>query len=169
MIVTYSFVADWSFYRTALARYPRQKPNRYRRIAVVTIIGAALLLVWAYCHFSGALWTHIVEKALVGGGAGGTAAYALARIFRPWSIKRSPNYGATITVTLDDNGLRAVEPHAQVSLDWKAFTRVSRFADGFLFVRGRLVRWLPDSALTNATPEDALAFVRSKTEVAIIG
>jgi hypothetical protein len=82
---------------------------------------------------------------------------------------RAPNYGATVTITLDDNGLHATEPHAQVCLAWAAFTRVVRFADGILFVRGEIARWLPDSALQNVTPEVALAFARSMTEVATVG
>jgi hypothetical protein len=168
-MVSYSFIANWSFYRTAFARYGRQKPNRYRMTAVVIAIGAGLLLAWAYGRASGALWAPISESALIGGFFGGAGTYAANRYLLPRRIKRSPDYGATITVRLDDEGLHGSEPHAQASLGWAAFTRVVRFTDGFLFLRGNVIRWLPDSALTNATPEEALAFVRYKTEVSIFG
>jgi len=169
MMVSYSFIANWSFYRTAYDRYGRQKPHRYRKATFLTVIGAALLLACVYGRSSGALWTPIPELALIGGLSGGAGTYAAARFLLPRRIKRSPNYGATITVRLDDDGLHGSEPHAQASFHWAAFTRVVRFTDGFLFLRGNVMRWLPDSALTNATPEEALAFVRSKTEVAIFG
>ena len=168
-MVSYSLVADWTFYRTAFARYRRQKPNRHRTTVCMAVIAAALLIAWVYGRSSGAAWTLIPESALVGAVVSGAATYALARALLPRRIRRLPNYGVSIAISLDDAGLRASEPHAQASFEWAAFTRVARFADGFLFVRGRVIRWLPDSALTNATPEEALAFVRSKTEVVVIG
>jgi hypothetical protein len=169
MTVSYSIVANWEFYRTALARYRRQKPKRYRAVALASVVAAALLLAWVDGRSSDALWTPIPEFALIGGVLGGATTYASARILLPQRIKRSPNYGATVTITLDDKGLHATEPHAQTSLASAAFTRVIRFADGILFVRGPIARGLPDAALQNTTPEEALAFVRSKTEVAIVG
>jgi hypothetical protein len=170
---SYSFVANWDFYRTAFARFRRQKSKRHRTIAVSIVIAAALLLAWIYGRSSDAVWTYIPKFALIGGViggvVGGATAYALGRILLPRRIKRSPNYGATVAVTLDGEGLHATEPHAQVSLAWAAFTRVTRFKDGILFVRGSVIRWLPDTALQNATPEEVVAFVRSKTDVAIVG
>jgi hypothetical protein len=174
---SYSFVANWDFYRTAFARYRRQKSKRHRAIAVSIVIAAALLLAWIYGRSSDAVWSYIPKFALiggviggvVGGVVGGATVYALGRIFLSRHIKRSPNYGATVAVTLDGEGLHATEPHAQVSLAWRAFTRVTRFKDGILLVRGSVIRWLPDTALQNATPEEVVAFVRSKTDVAIVG
>jgi hypothetical protein len=64
---------------------------------------------------------------------------------------------------------RFVEPNAQATFAWAAFTGVARFSDGILLMRGRIIRWLPDSALQNSVPEEALAFVRSKIEVVEIG
>jgi hypothetical protein len=170
---SYSFVANWDFYRAALARYRRQKPNRHLTIAVATVVAVALLLALIYGRSSDAVWRHTPKFAhisgVVGGAVGGATAYALGRIILSWRIKRSPNYGATVSVTLDGEGLHAIEPHAGASFAWAAFTRIARFEDGILFVRGRVIRWLPDSALRNATPEEVLAFVRSKMEVATIG
>jgi hypothetical protein len=166
---SYSFVTNWDFYRTAFARYRRQKPNRQRTIAVAIVVAVALLLAWSYGRSSGAAWTSIPKFALFAGVVGGTTAYAFGRILLPRRIKRSPNYGATVSLTLDGEGLHATEPHARVSLAWAAFTRVTRFEDGILFVRGSVIRWLPDSALQNATPEEVLSFVRTKTEVAVVG
>jgi hypothetical protein len=170
---SYSIVTNWDFYRTAFARYRRQKPNRHRTIAVAIVVAVALLLAWSYGGSSGAAWTPIPKFALiggvVGGVVGGATAYALGRILLPRRIKRSPNYGATVCLTLDGEGLHATEPNARVSLAWAAFTCVTRFEDGILFVRGRVIRWLPDSALQTATPEEVLSFVRTKTEVVVVG
>ena len=167
-MVSYSFTTDWNFYRAAFNRYNRQKPNRYRNIVVATVLFLILLPAWAYGRSSGAIWTPIPEIALVGGVSGGAAALFVAKIMVPRRIKRSPGYGVTVTVRLDDEGLHTTEPHGHSSLDWAAFTRVARFPDGFVFARGRVIRWLADSALTNGTPEEALEFVRSKTKVVVI-
>jgi hypothetical protein len=165
MNISYSFVADWGFYRTAFARYRQQRPHRHRAIVMAIAIATVLLLAWLYGLSSGALWTPIPLFALIGGVAGALGTFVLVKILVPQRMKRAPNYGATVSVTLDDEGLHAVEPHAQATLAWPAFTRVVRFGDGILLIRGRVIRWLPDAALQNSTPDDALAFVRSKTQV----
>jgi hypothetical protein len=84
-------------------------------------------------------------------------------------MKRSPGYGDTVTIVLDDDGFHAQAPNEQSNLGWAAFTRVARFPDGILLLRGRVIRWLPDSALRDTTPGEALAFVQSKTTVVAVG
>ena len=169
MSVVYEFTADLDFFRTAFARYAQQRPHRLRNIAVLGVSALVLACAWIYARASNAAWVLIPQMALICGIAGGIAGFAIAKIMLPIRLKRSPNYGAKITATLNEDGLTAVEPQAQANLKWAAFTRVVRFPDGLLFVRGRVIRWLPDSALRDATPADALAFVRSKTQVVDVG
>jgi hypothetical protein len=166
MTFSYSFTTDWNFYRTALNRYRLQKPNPHRTNVVMAVAGVILLLAWIYGRSSHAFWAPIPKFALIGGVVGGTLGYAFTRLFLRFRLKRSPSYGVVVTVTLDDEGLHAAEPHARTSMEWAAFTRVSRLNDGMMFARGRVARWLPDSALQNATPEEVLVFARSKTTVA---
>ncbi len=169
MQLSYEFVADWGFYRTAFARYRQQRPHRIRSALILLAIAGVLACAWMYAHATHAFWGVIPELALVGGISGGIAGYVASRIVTPIRTKRMPGFGSTITATVDENGLTAAEPQAQASLQWAAFTRVVRFPDGILLLRGRVIRWLPDSALQNATPADALAFVRSKTQVVDVG
>jgi hypothetical protein len=169
MKIIYEFVVDLDFYRTALSRYARQRPHRHRQMI---IFGASALVVacaWMYARAINAAWVLIPEMTLICGIAGGIVGFSIAKIMLPIRLKRAANYGATITATLDEDGMSVVEPQAQASLKWAAFTRVALFADGTLFVRGRIVRWLPNSALQNATPEEASAFVRSRTRVVDVG
>jgi hypothetical protein len=116
---SYSFAANWDFYRTAFARYRRQKPKRNRTIAVSIVVAAVPLLAWIYGRSSDAVWTPIPKFALIsgaiggaiGGAVGGATAYALARILLRRRIKCSPNCGVTVSVTLDGEGLHGTEPH----------------------------------------------------------
>jgi hypothetical protein len=165
MKVVYEFAADLDFYRTASARYARQRPHRHRQMITFASSAFVVACAWIYARASHAAWVLIPQMALICGIAGGTGGFAVAKIMLPIRVKRAPNYGATIAATLDEDGLTAVEPQAQTNLKWAAFTRVAHFSDGILFVRGRVIRWLPDSALQNATPEEAVAFVRTKTNV----
>jgi hypothetical protein len=169
MKLVYEFVADLDFYRTAFARYGRQRPHRLRNAAVLGSSALVLAGAWIYARASHAVWVLIPQLALICVVAGGIAGFATGKILLPIRLKRAPNYGAKITTTLDEDGLTAVEPQAQANLKWAAFTRVAHFPDGILFVRGRVIRWLPDSALQNATPAEASAFVRAKINVVDVG
>jgi hypothetical protein len=169
MQISYEFVADWPFFRTAFARYRRQQPHRLRNALVMAAAAGVLACAWMYARATNALWISIPEFALIGGISGGIGAFAASKILAPIRTKRLPGFGAKITATFDEDGVTAAEPLAQASMKWAAFTRVVRFPDGILLLRGRVIRWFPDSALQNATPADALAFVRSKTPVTDVG
>jgi hypothetical protein len=164
MSPAYSFVADLSFYRTAFARYRRQRFS-WRPMVLLVSAFAILALAWIYGQKINALWTIVPACAFVGGVAGAATTYSVTKLLWPRRIKRSPGYGGTITVRLDDEGLHAKEMYGEAKLAWAAFNRVVRFSDGLLLLRGNTLRWLPDSALQNSTPEEALAFVRSKSQV----
>jgi len=163
MSISYSFVADWAFYRTAFARYRRQAPNRHRKLAVISLVALALACAWIYARATHAFWGAIPEFTLVGGIIGGIVGFIIGKLLLPIRLKRSPEFGTKVTVVLNDEGLIASGPDVQTTLNWPAFTRVARHSDGILFLRGRVLRWLPDTALQNATPEEATSFVRSKT------
>src|SRR5262245_28605179 len=124
MTISYSLVADWSFYRTALARYRRQRPERLRNLLVSAALVAVLLFASVYGWCTSASWAPIAQFGLIGGVVGGVGAYALVGILTPLRMKRSPGYGDTVTVVLDESGLRAAAPNEQATLTWAAFTRV---------------------------------------------
>jgi hypothetical protein len=169
MSIAYAIVADWPFYRTSFARYRQQKGTRWRSIAISGAIAVIMLSAWVYGRSSCAWWTPIPEFSLIGGIIGALGSVALVKILTPIRIRRSPGFGAAVSVTLDDYGLHAIEAHGQTTLAWAAFTRVVRFEDGLLFLRGRIMRWLPDAALKNSTPEEATAFVLGKTDLVHAG
>jgi hypothetical protein len=93
----------------------------------------------------------------------------VSKLLLPPRIKRSPGFGSTITVNLDDDGLFAKEEHGEARLSWAAFTRVVRLSDGLLLLRGKVIRWLPDSALKDVTPQQALELVQSNVQVTVLG
>ena len=115
------------------------------------------------------IWYAIPEFALIGGFGGGAIGFIVARTALRMRVKRSPEYGTAIAIVLNDEGLSATEPQAQAKLLWSAFTRVVELPDGILLLRGKVVRWLPHSALQNASPSDAVSFVRSRANIVSVG
>jgi hypothetical protein len=67
-----------------------------------------------------------------------------------------------VTTIVDEVGLAASAGVVSARLGCSAFTRTVYFSDGIMFLRGRVLRWLPDTALTDATPEAATTFVRTR-------
>lgn len=153
----------------AFARFRRQRPTGYRRLLVMSVVVLVLAAAWIYARATDAFWVAIPEFTLVGGTIGGLGGFIIGKLLVPGRIKRLPGYGTEVHTVLNDEGLLASDANARTTLKWAAFTRVVRFPDGIMFLRGRVLRWLPDSALQDATPEEATAFVGARTTLVEIG
>src|SRR5262249_55903306 len=56
-------------------------------------------------------------------------------------------------IRLSDDGMSSSGQRGEGRLDWSCFSRVRRFADGFLLFQGpHLFHWFPDSARSQPTP-----------------
>jgi hypothetical protein len=75
-----------------------------------------------------------------------------------------PTFGAETTFRMGDNEVVITGPGAGRFL-WTVYDRAVHFSDGILLVRKGGIRWLPDAALTEGTPSDAIAIVRTHLPV----
>jgi hypothetical protein len=75
-----------------------------------------------------------------------------------------PTFGAETTFKMGDNEVVITGPGAGRFL-WNVYDRAVHFSDGILLVRKGGIRWLPDAALMEGTPDDAIAIVRSHLPV----
>jgi hypothetical protein len=96
---------------------------------------------------------------------------ALACIFPPL-VKRGiilkyrlrPTFGAKTTFSMGENEVVITGPDAG-QFPWTVYDRAVHFSDGILLVRKGGIRWLPDSALTEGTPGEAIEIVRAHLPV----
>jgi hypothetical protein len=121
MSISYKFTADWSFYKTAFARYRRQRPNRHQGLLMLSLIALVVAGAWLYARATCAFWVNIPEFTLIGGIIGGCVGLVVGKIILPARIKRLPGFGSEATVVLNEEGL---------IVNWPSFTRVVRLPDG---------------------------------------
>jgi len=165
MSITYRLLIDLAFYQTALKRYRRQRLNRHRNLSILGIAAIPIVGALIYAWITNAAWIVIPATAVAGGMSGGIVAAVVAWVVRSRNLKRGPEYGGEVTVILNEDGLAARGRHVQTRFEWPAFTRCVRLPDGIMLLRGRVLQWLPDTALLNVTPDEAVAYVRSKTKL----
>lgn len=165
MSVTYRFPTTASFYREAFRRYGQQVPHR-RRNRWISVLGLAFITaVWFYAVSSAAPWRGLPEFALIVSITTALVSTVVAPILFVVRVRKLPGINSEITTVLDEVGLSAVGPHEEVKLAWSGVTRAARLPDGMIIARGRVFRWLPDSALVDATPAEATDFVRSRCDL----
>lgn len=82
--------------------------------------------------------------------------------------KLRPTFGAETTFTMTDNEVVITGPGAG-HFPWTVYDRAVHFSDGILLVRKGGIRWLPDAALKEGTPGDAIAIVRTHLPVRELG
>ena len=75
-----------------------------------------------------------------------------------------PTFGAETTSRITDNEVVIRGPGAG-QFPWTAYSRAVRYSDGILLVRKGGIRWLPNAALKEGTPGDAIAIVRTRLPV----
>lgn len=166
MTISYNFVADATYLRTALVRFRRQKPHRYRGPLIFGLIAICLAGAWVYARKTNAEWIAVPQFTLIGGLVGGLGGAAIGWLMQSRRLKRTAGQGVTVIVRLSDEEVTTSDAQARTHLRWTVFTRAVRFPDGIILLRGRVLRWLPDAALQDGSPEEATALVRSKLSLA---
>jgi hypothetical protein len=88
-------------------------------------------------------------------------------IFIKYRIR--PSFGSEACYSLSDSGGTIEQQSGATSFPWTMYRRAVRFSDGILLVRTGAIRWLPDQSLETGSIEEAMALVRSKLPLRIVG
>jgi hypothetical protein len=162
MPFTYNIAVDSTYLRTTMQRYYRQRPFYIRPTGQFAIFGVILVIGWVFA--SG--WESVALNALGAALVATLIGYFSVRIINVGVLARlkgKTEFGSHITITMSEEGLSAVGPHVQTKWEWGAYPRSVVFSDGILLLRRGVIRWLPNSSLENAKPEDVVELVRTKT------
>lgn len=160
--VVYDVVLDARYADTFWRRVRKFRRGTGWALFVKVLVGlpltAVLALVWSL-HGPG-IWLPRVTLTVV----------LLSLIFSArldrWRYVRRFRKGKladrTVCFTLRPEGLSVVAKLSTSTSQWAAFTAARRFPDGFLLIAGaRPLYWLPHTALTTGTPEDAARVIYS--------
>jgi hypothetical protein len=78
-----------------------------------------------------------------------------------WRFRSSPFYNSDIHVSVTSKGYVATDTKSRVELAWSAFTKATRFPDGFLVLSGpHLSFWWPDAGLTSGSISEVESLLR---------
>ena len=163
MNITYKLKPDSNYFRTVVDRYYQQKPLILHLHVQFGLLAALPLLVLAYGLITRALWASgavvgtIIFVAVCARSVYLTKALILKRLLK------SKDFGLDTTITISVEGLTTSNSRVQSKIEWSAYPRSVRYSDGILLLRARAIRWLPDSALLDSSPELATSLVQSKT------
>jgi hypothetical protein len=83
--------------------------------------------------------------------------YLIRRQFR-----QSPFYNSMLQISVQPSGFVSIDPLSRVELSWSAFTRVTRFTDGFLVYSGTQFWWWPDAALSAGSVAEVSDILRAE-------
>lgn len=148
-----------SFLIEMFRRYRRSKrPARY----------AMLLKVFLGICLAGLVVACVLAKKYFG--ASVISVFFALRVFaqriEEWLIRRrfrkSPYHDERIRIQLSPDGFTANGTKSNIQLSWAVFTGARRLNDGFLLFQGPSdCNWLPISAITKGTVEDAEELIRT--------
>ena len=152
-MVRYTFTLDDAFLVETQERNRRHGLTRFGRYGAKAICFLGMALIIGLLLRVQAYWL-AAAMALF------PAAMLMGPRFDYWFAKRrlhkSPFHLQEATVRLDGNGYEVSTGLSTARLDWRAFTRGIRVADGFLlFTDPRTPHWLPDRALTEGSVAEA--------------
>lgn len=165
MTITYKLLLDKRFYRVAVNRYYKQRSILRKLPLQFLFVLMVSFFMWIYAWKGHAEWSKTA-------GWGFLLLVVLSVLwffFSRWTIlhrfKRRKDFNSEVTVSLSDDGISVTGRHAKSELQWAAYPEAVRFTDGILLLRKGVIRWLPDAAIQEGTPQDATALVQSKTEL----
>ena len=168
MSVSYHFVADFSYFRTAVDRYYRQRPVLFWLPVQYGLIALPLFCALLYALTVGASWTLAVAFTLL---LWPLVVLAFVQLTKWGIIQRfrgNADFGTDVTTVLSQDGVEVSGRNAQTKLDWDAYPTSVRFADGILLVKAGAIRWLPDIAIESGSPAAATTLVGSKSKLRYI-
>jgi hypothetical protein len=143
MSVCYTFTGNGALTRTGRKRYAATIPLRQR------LVTFGVLATGFYVAYLAASVTGWLDRS------GLAAPRSLASL----SI-------GTVTVVLDSDALHVTNQGRTTTVSWETVSGATRFPDGVLLLHGPAIRWLPDSALSGSTADEAVAVIRSKIPLA---
>lgn len=160
MDVQYAWQSDDRYYATVVKHQYRQLPSllRLRSQAIIIWILLSSISLSSDLEFR----TKLVFLAIITAFA--CAFPPLVKRLIIFKYRLRPTFGAETTFRMLDNEVVITGPGAGRFL-WTVYRRAVHFSDGILLVRKGGIRWLPDSALTEGTPGDAIAIVRTHLPV----
>jgi hypothetical protein len=160
MVVQYSWRSDEQYYANVVT-------HQYRQLALVLQLRSQAIIIWIVLSGVVLSWdlasrTKWVSLAFV---------TAFACVFSPLmkrlivlKYRLRPTFGAETTFSMLDNEVVIIGPGAG-RFPWTVYDRAVHFSDGILLVRKGGIRWLPDGALMEGTPGEAIAIVRAHLPV----
>jgi hypothetical protein len=162
MNAIYKFEPDAHYLRTLIRRYRQQQPLLLRPEGQFAIVILMLLGVSLYGRVIAAPWQSVVNVTLLIAVVVSVASIPFISHMAQRRAESRANPKATITVTLSEGGIHGAGPTATTELDWQAYSRAVRYADGIMLIRKGSIRWLPDAALQDPVPDVAIKLVSSK-------
>jgi hypothetical protein len=166
ILITYKFYMDAAYYRTVIDRYYRQRPVLLQLPVQFGFLAALVICVYLWNTASSRAAAEIALLIGVLILVGGVRLTKLGILRR---FKKHADFGSEATVILSSDGLAASGPNGQRHWAWSAYPRSVRYADGILLSRAGVIRWLPDLAIQQGTPDEATALVASKTALRRVG
>jgi hypothetical protein len=156
MEIQYAWNSDDRYYATVVK-------NQYRQMPLLLRLRSQAIVMWIV--LSGFTLFLDLESRTKWVFLGFIAAFAY---FFPPLVKRGimlkyrlrPTFGAKTTFRMTDSEVVITGPGAG-RFPWTVYDRAVHFSDGILLVRRAGIRWLPDAAVTEGTPADAIAVVRA--------
>lgn len=167
MVIIYRWRYDATYYRAVIDRY-------YRQLPFVLYLPTQFILLWslvvAMCwYLTDIARTELVMWALLIGAIAIPTLVFLTKkaIFLKYRIR--PSFDSEACYSFSDSG-GTIQQHAgETRFPWSTYVRAVRFPDGILLLRKGAVRWLPDRSLETGSVDEAMALVRSKLPLRIIG
>lgn len=163
MKITYKLTPDRTYFSTVVDRYYQQKPLLFHLHVQFGLLAALPALVLAYGFAADAPWAPGAVTSVVLLVSACVGAIYLTRSLILRRLLRSKDFGIDTTITVSPEGLTTSNSRVQNKIDWRGYPRSVRYPDGILLLRAKAIRWLPDSALIDSSPELATNLVQSKT------
>ena len=162
MAATYDIELTAAHYATALLRFRRQQPDYWLRqllpwAALLPASAAAVFAALTESPWERAAITFAITGLLAAAGI----TYYQRRVLNT-HLQRTSTFGERIQIVLDERGARSIARGVASNVDWRTFTRATRFKDGFVVSQGGLDSWLPDAALTGAGIAEVQALLKAK-------
>lgn len=160
----YEITFDEIYIRVLIDRYLRQLPGSVRPQLLAILFTIAAAIIWIFEVFNSES-VFVAAIVFVVGVLGSFFAYRVLRKIMFSDFGYASHMGKTSVYTLTTDGLEVIghRPNHRVLwpdlIKWPDMWTATRFTDGIFLFGGGAIAWLPDSALTDARPNDVAQFI----------